>query len=105
MYIFILFYTTLLLTGGLIGYFKAHSTPSLIMGLLSTFFLTTLTILYRKGFKRAGYGLLLVVLSLDSFFSWRWVKTLNLFPAGLFSIFSTILLILIALPIQKRLKK
>lgn len=106
MYIFILVYTALLLTGGLIGYFKAHSTPSLLMGILSTFFLILFTVLYQKssklGARRAGYGLLFTVVILDAFFSWRWIKTLALFPAGFFSILSTILLITLALHIQKR---
>lgn len=102
MYILIFIYTALLLTGSLVGYFKAGSTPSLIMGVLSTLLLTLLTLLYRRGSKLAGSGLLLIVLALDAFFSWRFIKTLSLFPAGFFSLFSTILLIVISLRFKKK---
>jgi uncharacterized membrane protein (UPF0136 family) len=102
MYISIFIYTLLLLTGSLIGYFKAGSQISLLMGVLSTIFLTLFTLLLYKGHKAAGIPLLTVVLLLDSFFSWRFIQTLKPFPPGIFSLLSTILLIIIALKIQKQ---
>ena len=101
MYIFIALYTLLLLTGSIIGYVKAESVASLATGLISSFLLIFSTIAYRK---RAFWGkslLLLTVLALDGFFFLRWFKTFAFFPAGLFSLLSTILLIVIALRVRK----
>ena len=101
MYILISVYTLLILVGGFIGYFKAGSTPSLIAGLVSSFLLTLLTLLYRKRvYPWAGPALLIVVLALDSFFTWKFIKTLSLVPSGALSLLSTILLIIIALRIK-----
>lgn len=102
MIILISIYTSLLFVGALIGYFKAGSLPSLFMGVGSTILFTLFTLLYRRGSKGAGTALLATVLALDAFFSWKFIKTLSLFPSGFFSLFSTILLIVIALRLQKQ---
>jgi uncharacterized membrane protein (UPF0136 family) len=103
MYILISLYALLLFIGGFIGYFKAASLPSLLMGLISTILLILFTLLYRnKALQWAGSALLITVLALDSFFTWRFIKTFSLFPSGFFSLFSTILLIVIALKISKK---
>lgn len=104
MVILILIYTGLILVGSLIGYFKAGSCPSLIAGVISTISLALFTFLYHRGIKGAGYGLLFIVLALDSFFTWRFIKTVALVPSGLLSIISTILLIIMALHIKKKRK-
>jgi len=102
MYIPIWIYTALLLGGGFMGYLKKDSLPSLIMGVVFSLFLTVFTYHYSKGKKWAGSWLLMTVLVLDSFFSWRYIKTHSLMPAGLFTILSSILLVIIYLQIKKR---
>ncbi len=100
----ILIYTALILAGSLIGFFKAGSCPSLIAGVISTIALALCTFLYHRGVKGAGYGLLFIVLVLDSFFTWRFIKTVAFVPSGLLSLISTILLIIMALHIKKKRK-
>jgi uncharacterized membrane protein (UPF0136 family) len=102
MYTSIFIYTALLLTGSFIGYYKAGSVASLGMGLLFGSLLVLFTLLYKKGKNGAGQCLLLTVLVLDSFFSWRFMKSHALLPAGLFAILSSILLIIIYLQTKKR---
>ncbi len=104
MYILTFIYTSLLLIGSFIGFYKAGSAASLMMGLIFSFFLVVFTLLYKKGKNWAGQCLLLTVLALDSFFSWRYVKTHALMPAGVFTILSSILLVVIYLHINKRSK-
>lgn len=101
MYISTFIYIILLLTGSFIGYYKAGSCASLAVGLPFSALLTLFTLLYRKGKKWAGQWLLLTVLILDSFFSWRFMKTHALFPAGVFTILSSILLVIIYLRLKK----
>lgn len=102
MYILTFIYTSLLLVGSFIGYYKAGSTVSLVMGLVFATLITVLTLLLRKGKAWAGQTLLGVVLVLDCFFSWRYIKTGVLIPSGLFSILTAILLIVIYLRLKKR---
>jgi uncharacterized membrane protein (UPF0136 family) len=101
MYISIFIYTALLLVGSFIGYYKAGSIASLVMGLAFSLFLTLFTLQYRKGKNWAGQMLLLTVLVLDCFFSWRFIKTHALLPAGLLTVLSSILLVIIYLRIKK----
>ncbi len=102
MYILTFIYIALLLIGSFIGYYKAGSIASLVMGLVFATLITVLTLLLRKEKSWAGQVLLGVVLVLDCFFNWRYIKTGALIPSGLFSILTTILLIVIYLRIKKR---
>jgi uncharacterized membrane protein (UPF0136 family) len=102
MYVITLLFTVLLLVGSFMGYYKAGSVASLVMGLVFTFLLTSFTLLYRKGRQWAGQALLLSVLALDTFFCWRYIKTQALFPGGFFVILTSILLVIIYLHIKKR---
>lgn len=97
MYLFIALYILLLLTGGLMGYIKAQSVTSFIISLTSSLLLTLSAFAYSSKRFWGKSALLLTVLALDGFFAWRWIKTYAFFPAGLFSLLSTILLIVIAL--------
>ena len=105
MYILILLYCAVLLSGSLIGYLKAGSLASLIAGSVSLLFLILFTLLYRKGKRWAGYGLIFTTLLLDAFFTFKFIKTFAFFPAGLLTLLSTILLIVIALHLSKKLSK
>jgi uncharacterized membrane protein (UPF0136 family) len=102
MYIAIWLYTALLLGGGVMGYLKKGSLMSLVMGVVFSLLISLWTVLHAKGRKWAGSWLLLTVLVLDSFFSWRYIKTEALMPAGIFTILSSILLIIIYLQIKNR---
>jgi uncharacterized membrane protein (UPF0136 family) len=102
MYILTFIYIAFLLTGSFIGYYKAGSVASLVMGFIFATLMTLLTLLRRKGNNWAGHALLGVVLALDCFFSWRYIKTQALIPSGVFSIFTSILLIVIYLTLKKR---
>ncbi|MGD0665081.1 MAG: TMEM14 family protein [Rhabdochlamydiaceae bacterium] len=105
MFIFIWVYIALLLSGSFIGFYKAGSVMSLVMGVVFTVLLTYFTLQYRKGKIWAGQCLLLTVLALDSFFSWRYLKTHALMPAGVFLVLSSILLVLIYFHTKKRALK
>jgi uncharacterized membrane protein (UPF0136 family) len=105
MFIFIWVYIALLLSGSFIGFYKAGSVMSLVMGVVFTVLLTLFTLQYRKGKNWAGQCLLLTVLALDSFFSWRYLKTHALMPSGLFLVLSSILLVLIYFHTKKRTLK
>ena len=105
MYIVTFIYTALVVIGSFIGYYKAGSSASLGMGLIFGFFLVLFTLLYRKGKNWAGQCLLLTVLALDSFFSWRFIKTQALMPAGIFVVLSSIVLVIIYLHTKKRSSK
>jgi uncharacterized membrane protein (UPF0136 family) len=105
MYIFIWVYTALLLAGSFMGYYKAGSVMSLVMGVVFTVLLTLFTLQYRKGKNWAGQCLMLTVLALDSFFSWRFLKNPALFPSGAFLVLSSILLVVIYLHIKKQNSK
>lgn len=102
MYVAIWIYTALLLGGGIIGYLKKGSIPSLVMGVVFSLLLTFFTVQYSKRKKWASSWLLLTVLILDFFFSWRYIKTQALMPAGIFTVLTSILLVIIYLQTKKR---
>jgi uncharacterized membrane protein (UPF0136 family) len=102
MYTSIFIYVALLLGGSFYGYYKAASIASLVMGVSFAILITIFTLLLRQGKAWAGQVLLVVVLALDFAFSWRYMKTHKLMPAGLFSILTSILLIIIYLRLKKR---
>ncbi len=104
MYISIFIYTALLFAGGIMGYVKSGSVMSLAMGTLFSLFLTLFTLQYQRGKRWAGQCLLLTVLLLDGFFSVRYLKTQALMPAGLFTVLSSILLVIIYLRTKKSLR-
>ncbi len=92
-------YAVLVAVGGLIGYLKAKSLPSLIMGSLS--FLLLLAAGYGIGSGK-GWGLPLaaaLALFLLVFFSLRYVKSSPhaFMPGGLMAILSLLTLVGIAL--------
>lgn len=101
MYTAIFIYIALLLTGSFIGFYKAGSVMSLVMGLVFSSLIVLFTLLYRQNKKWAGQLLLLTILILDLFFFWRYSKTGALMPAGLFSVLSSILLVITYLRIKK----
>lgn len=83
-------YIVLLVVGGLIGYFKAGSKPSLIV---STIFAAVLTlcqigIVFQPNMIDVILAILLVV------FAWRLTKSKKFMPAGLMLVLTVITLVL-----------
>jgi len=89
----VLFYGILLLVGGLIGFYKANSTMSLIMGSTCAVlaFASSIGIRNKKVSGYAGATLLAILLTL--FFTYRFFKTFALMPSGLMAVISLIMVI------------
>lgn len=102
----ILTYAVIVLIGGFIGYLKAGSLPSLIMGTLSFGWLVFCLGLTRK---KPFLGHLLAVLSIDClflFFAWRYLLLLRFFPAGVMGLLSLIVgSILTGALVKKKIEK
>lgn len=83
-------YAILLLIGGIIGYIKASSLPSLIMGTLFALLAgASATAMYKN--KDAGrISAILLSLVLTAFFCYRFVITQKFMPAGLMVIISLV---------------
>ncbi len=87
-------YALLLAVGGVIGYTKAGSRPSLIAGLLSAFaaFVALLITPSNPRFGLAAAALVALVLA--GFFGYRFVaKTRKFMPAGLLAVLSVLVLV------------
>lgn len=85
-----LFYALLILAGGITGYLKAQSVPSLLSALL----LAPLIAIYHS--KKPYLAMATVLFSL-LFFSYRTYKTTLFFPSGFMVITSTITLLSMAI--------
>ncbi len=90
MNIFTGLYALLLLVGGLMGYIKANSHPSLIMGTLSALLFFILA--FQKG-RIANYATMTLAFMMGLFFSYRGYSTHQFFPAGVIVILSLALVI------------
>jgi uncharacterized membrane protein (UPF0136 family) len=97
-------YALILLIGGLVGYMKADSIPSLVSGLVFSVVLFLCAYAISKGKLAAQYVALAVTFVLDGFFTHRFAKTLNFIPSGLMSLLSLAVIIVIALKIRKTYK-
>lgn len=90
--------------GGLMGFIKGHSYASLISGGSFGLALIISAYLISKGRLMAQYVALVLTFILDGLFTFRYAKSLNFFPAGLFSLLSLAVLIVIALKIRRTRK-
>lgn len=97
-------YGLIILIGGLIGHWKAASTASLISGLLFGSIILLLSFAIARGKLLAQYVALALTFLLDAFFTHRFAKSLHFFPAGMMSLLSLIVLIVVALKIRKTVK-
>lgn len=89
-------YAVLLVVGGVIGYVRAGSRPSLIAGVASA--VLTISCLLVAIYKRPGLGLGLampVAALLLAIFGYRLFKGWKLMPAGLMTALSLIVLVLL----------
>lgn len=86
-------YAVLLAVGGVIGYTKAGSKPSLYAGLASALAaILALVLSFRSATSGISLGAL-VALVLAGFFGYRFaVKTRKFMPAGMLAVFSLIVL-------------
>lgn len=99
-----LFYSILVFAGGVVGFAMKQSTPSLVAG---TFFGLTLlfTSIKTMTFHRWSLILtLLLILVLDSFFSYRYLTTQKIVPAGMMLAITSLTLLFMILQLYK-LKK
>ncbi|MBS0629081.1 MAG: TMEM14 family protein [Verrucomicrobia bacterium] len=97
-----LFYGLIVIAGGIIGFLKANSTTSIVVGSISGFLLL-LTALGMMGRMVApAYLALAITLILDAFFTYRWIATYNFMPSGLMTVISTLVLLVLALLIRSR---
>lgn len=86
--IVLLIYALLVIAGGVIGFVKANSMPSLLMGGLFGVGLLASAAMLLNG-KQAGFYLgVILSLALLAFFSYRFYSTGSFMPAGLMSILS-----------------
>ena len=82
-------YAVLLAVGGIIGYTKAGSRPSLIAGLASAAALLALGLSTQSATLGMGLGALVAIL-LAAFFGYRFLaKTRKFMPAGMLAVVST----------------
>lgn len=88
--------------GGLMGYLKGGSIPSLIAGTISCLILAFCAYFIKQRSQRALYCALTLTLALDAFFMYRFISTLKLFPAGIFSLLCLIFLTFIIFKIKNK---
>jgi uncharacterized membrane protein (UPF0136 family) len=88
-------YGLLLLIGGMIGYLKAGSMASLIMG--GAFALLTIAsaLAIGKNYKLGYYSALILSVILTLFFTFRFVKSENFMPSGLMAALSLIVIMVL----------
>lgn len=86
--IFVLVYALLLLIGGLIGYFKADSLASLLMGSIFAVLLFLSGILVHQGFFLGLISSRILTLLLSFFFLYRYIQTHKVMPAGIMALLS-----------------
>ncbi len=94
-------YSLIILIGGIVGYMKAESIPSLVSGLVFSVGLFLCSYAISKGKLMAQYAALGITFVLDGFFTHRFAKTLHFIPSGLMSLLSLAVIIVIALKIRK----
>src|SRR5688572_27142481 len=84
----VIVYAVLVIVGGVIGYLKAQSKPSLIAGGASGLLLLACGVLMLKGVAAGGYLALLISLVLLVMFTNRYSAKRAFMPAGLMVVLS-----------------
>lgn len=102
--LFILFGIALII-GGLIGFAKAGSIPSLIAGGASGVSILLLgTYTLKQSVLSENIALLLTLL-LDIFFSFRLLKAKTFIPSGVMTLITSLVIVVVCLNIRKRMSK
>ena len=99
----LLFYALMILAGGLFGFFKAGSIPSLVAGLSFGVGLFISFLFFKR--KWGPYLALILTFILDAFFTQRYLKTLQFMPSGMLSLLSLAILISLAFSLRKKLNR
>jgi uncharacterized membrane protein (UPF0136 family) len=90
--IFILVYSLIILCGGIVGFIKAQSFPSLVMGVSFAIALAICGYVMMKGSSIAYYAASVLTLVLSLFFTYRLIISHRFMPAGLMCILSLVML-------------
>ncbi len=91
------FYGLLTIAGGIIGYFIAGSTASIVTGSLFGFLLVISALLIMKEFIFGLYAASLLSLILTAFFIYRYISTTKWMPAGFMMIISLLVFVITVL--------
>ena len=97
-------YSVLVFAGGFIGFLQSASTPSLVIGGLlglTLLYTSIMILLFRKWAIFFGCTLMLLI---DAFFTFHYLKTLIVFPSAIMIGISSIAIILLLLNLSKLLK-
>lgn len=98
----VFFYALIILVGGVIGFSKAHSYPSLIVGVASALLLFACTLgMFRKSILAYTLALALI-LALTLFFAYRFTLTTKFMPSGMMALISALSLIFVLLRGKKK---
>lgn len=95
----VLIYGVLLMIGGIIGYAKVGSLVSLLAGGSAGIIAIGSAIAMRREMAAAVWCAIILSLALTGFFAYRFVKTGQIFPAGMMTILS--LFVLISLSVRR----
>ncbi|MCB1109652.1 MAG: TMEM14 family protein [Chlamydiia bacterium] len=99
---FIIFiYSLIVCAGGVMGFVMKDSLPSLVMGSFFGLSLLFLSIKTMTFYRWALITATLLILCLDAFFSYRFLLSQSLFPAGIMLILTTAVLLFIMLQLKK----
>lgn len=93
--ILLLIYGAFVLVGGVMGYIKAASTVSLIMGGVFGLLLILCSALVYKELFVGWITALVVTLALFGFFTYRYFTLFALWPSGVMSLVSVVVLIIL----------
>ncbi len=102
--IIIFIYSLLVFSGGVMGFAMKRSTPSLVAGSifgLSLLFTSIKTMTFHRWGLIAAFSL---ILALDTFFSYRFLSTQKVFPAGAMLLLTTAIIVILIFQLWK-LKK
>jgi uncharacterized membrane protein (UPF0136 family) len=103
--IVVLIYGILLCFGGLMGFIKANSMISLIMGFLFGVIAIASAIVLLKGNRKGAFLALILSIVLDAFFTYRYLHTGHFIPSGLMSILSLVVILFTAKLLRKAQSK
>lgn len=88
----VLGYALLVFLGGIFGYVKAGSTPSLVMGVIFAVILSTSAFAMFNEKKIGLFAAIVATAILAAFFLYRFAAAFHFMPAGLMSVLSLIIL-------------
>ena len=100
-----LFYSVLVFAGGFIGFLQSASTPSLVIGGLlglTLLYTSIMILLFRKWAIFFGCALMIL---LDAFFTFHFVKIPKIFPSAVMIAISSLAAFSLSINLSKILKK